>query len=82
MTARTGEVRPFEPPAAANNGMEGVARVRGNGTAETTLTRVAARAGVVPVDREMLSEQRVILPDEASAAAHAYRMLRTQTATR
>jgi Mrp family chromosome partitioning ATPase len=68
----------FEPPAAANNGMGGVARVRGNGTAETALTPLATRAGVVPVEREMLSERRVILPDEASAAAHAYRMLRTQ----
>jgi protein-tyrosine kinase len=33
---------------------------------------------VVPLDRAMLRERRVIMPDDSGAAAHAYRMLRTQ----
>jgi capsular exopolysaccharide synthesis family protein len=67
----------FEPPAAANNGAADTARVRVNG-AESAWTPLTAGARLVPIDREMLSERRVILPDETSAAAHAYRMLRTQ----
>ena len=37
-----------------------------------------AHARVAPLDREFLRERRVILPDDTGAAAHAYRMLRTQ----
>jgi protein-tyrosine kinase len=35
-------------------------------------------ARVVPVDRAALRERRVVMPNEPSPAAHAYRMLRTQ----
>jgi len=58
---------PLDPAVAANNG-----------ATETDRTPPATRARVVPLDREMLRERRVILPDDTGAAAHAYRMLRTQ----
>ena len=69
---------PLEPTVAANNGAAEPGRLEGNVAADTSRQLVAARARVVPLDREMLSERRVILPDDSGAAAHAYRMLRTQ----
>ncbi|HYW87839.1 MAG TPA: CpsD/CapB family tyrosine-protein kinase [Chloroflexota bacterium] len=57
---------PLDPAVAANNGATEIVRTP------------ASSARVVPLDREMLRERRVILPDETGAAAHAYRMLRTQ----
>lgn len=69
---------PLEPTVAANNGGPEALHTVGNGAAETLRTPVAARARVVALDREMLSERRVILPDDTGAAAHAYRMLRSQ----
>lgn len=69
---------PIESTAAANNGATDTARSEGNIAAETGRQLVSVRARVAPLDREMLSERRVILPDDTGAAAHAYRMLRTQ----
>ena len=69
---------PLEPVAAANNGVAEAARPDGSLTADTGRQLPVPRARVVPLDREMLSERRVILPDDTGAAAHAYRMLRTQ----
>jgi Mrp family chromosome partitioning ATPase len=68
----------LEPAAAANNGLADTARAGANAAAETLRTPAAARARAVPIVRETLSERRVILPDDAGAAAHAYRMLRAQ----
>jgi Mrp family chromosome partitioning ATPase len=69
---------PLEPTAAANNGLADTVHTGASGAVETQRLPVAARARLVPLDREMLSERRVILPDDAGAAAHAYRMLRAQ----
>ena len=69
---------PLEPTTAANNGAAETLRPEGNAAADTGRQLVAVRARVVPLDRELLSERRVILPDDTGAAAHAYRMLRTQ----
>jgi protein-tyrosine kinase len=69
---------PLEPAAAANNGVAETVYASGNSAAETLRAAVAARARVIPLDRKTLSERRVILPDDISAAAHAYRMLRAQ----
>jgi len=38
----------------------------------------APRARLAPCNRAALRERRVLLPDDGAAAAHAYRMLRTQ----
>jgi Mrp family chromosome partitioning ATPase len=69
---------PLEPTAAANNGATEPVHPEGNVAADAGRQGVAARARVVPLDREMLSERRVILPDDSGGAAHAYRMLRSQ----
>jgi capsular exopolysaccharide synthesis family protein len=63
---------------AANNGATETSRAEGNGAVEAGRQLLSVRARVVPLDREMLTERRVILPDDTGAAAHAYRMLRTQ----
>jgi protein-tyrosine kinase len=69
---------PLEPIAAANNGAAEPVRPESDSALGTGRQLVAARARVVPLDREMLTERRVILPDATGAAAHAYRMLRGQ----
>lgn len=69
---------PLEAAAAANNGVAETIPTGGTTAAETLRTTAAARARVIPLDRETLRERRVILPDDAGAAAHAYRMLRAQ----
>ncbi len=45
---------------------------------ETARPVPAAHAHLAPLDREMLRDRRVIMADDSSSAAHAYRMLRSQ----
>ena len=75
-----GAVQPAEPlpdevfvlegmEEAANREVPAIAVASGS---PTSLARV------VPLDRAVLRERRVILSDDSESAAHAYRMLRTQ----
>ncbi len=66
-------------------GMRSTTTARGEGLSALARRDLGAQpteplpsARTVPLDRALLRERRVILPDDTDPAAHAYRMLRTQ----